>query len=110
MNDAYTDTPWRERGQWWGDVYVEDHINRVVFGDTMLMRRGLLFMAEAYIEGQPEAMVPHRSGNMLDFGMLWVQSLNKYYQETGDVELLISVYPTLKAFVQFLEKQANPKY
>jgi alpha-L-rhamnosidase len=22
MTDAYTDTPWRERGQWWGDAYV----------------------------------------------------------------------------------------
>ena len=47
MTDAYMDTPWRERGQWWGDVYVEERVNQAVFGDTQLVRRGILLMAEA---------------------------------------------------------------
>jgi len=41
MTDAYAD-PWRERGQWWGDAYVAEHINRVVFGDWQLLRRGIV--------------------------------------------------------------------
>ncbi|NJN43491.1 MAG: hypothetical protein HC806_01275 [Anaerolineae bacterium] len=39
MVDAYVD-PWRERGQWWGDAYVVDRTNRVVFGEMELLRRG----------------------------------------------------------------------
>ena len=42
MVDGYTDTPWRERGQWWGDAYVQDYINRAAFGDMALKRCRLL--------------------------------------------------------------------
>ena len=109
MVDAYTDTPWRERGQWWGDAYVEDHINRVSFGDRRLLRRGLLFMAEAFTEGRPKALAPNGNGNhMLDYGMLWVQSLNDYWQLTGDTQLLVDVYPVLSEFMGYLESYENP--
>ncbi len=104
MTDAYTDTPWRERGQWWGDAYVEDHINRVSFGDTKLLKRGLLFMAEAFTEGRPTALAPN--GNnvyLLDYGMLWVHSLKEYWTLTEDSQLLNSVYPVLRDFMRYLE-------
>lgn len=109
MTDAYTDTPWRERGQWWGDAYVEDYINRVSFGDTDLVRRGLLFMAEAFTEGRPNAMAPNGGGiHMLDYGMLWVQSLNDYWQLTEDVQLLAKVYPVLLEFIDYLASYESP--
>jgi alpha-L-rhamnosidase len=92
MTDAYTDTPWRERGQWWGDAFVEDQINQVAFGDTMLLRRGLLFMEEAFVDGRPLAAAPNGRycGYMLDYGMLWVQSLGDYWRQTGDVTISVS--------------------
>lgn len=104
MTDAYTDTPWRERGQWWGDAYVEEHINRVAFGDTALLRRGLLLMAEKFEEGRPPARAPNDGAELLlDYGMLWVQSLHDHYQITGDRELLQEVYPVLLEFMTHLE-------
>jgi len=109
MTDAYTDTPWRERGQWWGDAYVEDHINRVAFGDTKLLRRGLLFMADAFVDGRPAAMAPNSGGTLLlDYGMLWVQSLHDYQRMTGDVQFTAQVYPVLCEFMAYLEGYENP--
>ncbi len=109
MTDAYTDTPWRERGQWWGDAYVEDHVNRVAFGDAKLLRRGLLFMAEAFTDGRPAALSPNSDRTLLlDYGMLWAQSLHDYRRMTGDIQLLTQVYPVLREFMAYLEGYENP--
>jgi len=104
MTDAYAD-PWRERGQWWGDAYVADHVNQVAFGDTQLLRRGLFLMAEAFEDGRPNALAPHGTGNYLyDYGMLWVKSVNDYWRQTGDVEVLRQVYPVVIDFMRYLEQ------
>lgn len=108
MTDAYTDTPWRERGQWWGDAFVEDQINQVAFGDTGLLRRGLLFVADAFEDGRPEAMAPNGNGvHMLDFGMLWVQGLERFGQRSADDQFLRDLYPTLCDFMDYLQDREN---
>ena len=108
MTDAYTDTPWRERGQWWGDAFVQDQINEIAFGDTGLLRRGLTLMADAFQAGRPKAMAPHGGGNyMLDYGMLWVQGLEEYAQRTGDDQLVRDLYPALQDLMAYLEGQEN---
>jgi alpha-L-rhamnosidase len=108
MTDAYAD-PWRERGQWWGDAYVADHVNQVAFGDTQLLRRGLLLMNEAFEDGQPKALAPNGDGNhMLDYGMLWVQSVHEYWRRTGDVKLLTQIYPVATDFVEYLQQYKHP--
>lgn len=108
MTDTYTDTPWRERGQWWGDAYVAQKINLVAFGDTKLWRRSLLIMAEGFDAGRPQALVPHGEGNhMLDFGMLWVQSLRHYQRVTKDDELVRELYPVLSDFLHYLTQFEN---
>jgi len=108
MTDAYAD-PWRERGQWWGDAYVADHVNQVAFGDTQLLRRGLLLMNEAFEDGQPKALAPNGDGNhLLDYGMLWVQSMEDYWRQTADLSLLRTAYPTLIEFIRYLEQYRHP--
>ena len=110
MNDAYTDTPWRERGQWWGDVIVEEEVNRVAFGDELLFRRGLLLMADAFAGGTAPGMAPNNNGiNMLDYGMLWVQGLSAYAYTTGDTGPLEEAYPVLVNFMGYLEAYQNPE-
>jgi alpha-L-rhamnosidase len=103
MTDAYAD-PWRERGQWWGDAYVDSHINRVAFGDTALLARGLFFLGEAFTEdGRPPAFAPNWDGtHLLDYGMLWVQSLHHYWVLTADVALPRQVYSALQRFMAYL--------
>lgn len=103
MTDAYTDTPWRERGQWWGDAYVIDHVNRVAFGDTALLRRGILFMADAFANDLAPGAAPNsNSTNMLDYAMLWVHSLTEYYRQTRDISFVIEMYPVVKQFLDQL--------
>ncbi|MBN1667931.1 MAG: hypothetical protein JW862_12625, partial [Anaerolineales bacterium] len=76
LTDALTDTPWRERGQWWGDAYVSAHAGRVIFGDQDLLRRGLYLMGQSFVDGQPVGMAPNGAGlHMLDYGMLWLHAL-----------------------------------
>ena len=109
MTDAYMDTPWRERGQWWGDVYVEERVNQAVFGDTQLVRRGILLMAEAMQTDPAPGMATNNAGlHMLDYSMLWVHSLAEYTLRTGDLSLARQVHPTLLLFMQHLEHSENP--
>jgi alpha-L-rhamnosidase len=108
MQDAYAD-PWRERGQWWGDAYVTYHINQVAFGDTALLRRGLLFMAASFQNGQPLAFAPNGDGSqLLDYSMLWAQSLYDYLTVTEDRELVASLYPALQTLMSHLASLRNP--
>jgi len=108
MSDAYAD-PWRERGQWWGDAYVDYHANLAAFGDTDLLKRGLAFMAEAFQGGRPKAMAPNGDGNhMLDYGMLWAQSLVDYWRLTGDTSLVAQAFPALRDFIAYLQAYKSP--
>ena len=107
MTDAYAD-PWRERGQWWGDAYVVDRANRVAFGEMALLRRGLLSIANGFNNGYPVGLAPNGLGNhMLDYAMLWVQSLESYAALTQDQTFVTQVYPTLQAFLAYLEKNTQ---
>ena len=109
MTDAYNDTPWRERGQWWGDAYVEFQINRVAFGDTALLRRGLVLMAEAFTDGEPDALAPNGEGILLlDYGMLWVQALQDYWQLTGDGATVLQLCTPLQELMEYLRGYEHP--
>jgi alpha-L-rhamnosidase len=104
MTDAYTDTPWRERGQWWGDAFVAFHINRAAFGDLDLFRRGLRQMADGIDhDGRPTALVPQHDETMiLDYGMLWIEGLYVYWQLSRDTELVAELYPAAERLMGFL--------
>jgi alpha-L-rhamnosidase len=108
MTDAYAD-PWRERGQWWGDAYVVDHVNRVAFGDTELLKRGILFMSNSMDIDPSPGMAPNNNRlHMLDYTMLWVHSLHEYIGQTQDNDVLESTYPKLLQFMEHLESYENP--
>lgn len=103
MLDAYAD-PWRERGQWWGDTFVVDRVNEVAFGDTRLLRRGLQAFADEIVDGRPPAFAPNSDDTLLlDYGMLWIQSLDSYLSRSNDKVLVRSVYPQMRALLGYLE-------
>jgi alpha-L-rhamnosidase len=104
MTDAYTDTPWRERGQWWGDAMVAFQVNRAAFGDLELFRRGLRQMADAIDEeGRPAGMAPNGTGNMiLDYGMQWLEGLHLYWTLSGDLALVEELYPPAQRLTAFV--------
>jgi alpha-L-rhamnosidase len=109
MTDAYA-APWRERGQWWGDAFVSDHVNQAAFGETALLRRGLRLMAEGVADdGRPAALAPHGHNNhLLDYGMLWVQSTADYWRLTHDTAPLRDIYPDIQSFLSYLHTLEHP--
>lgn len=110
MTDALTDTPWRERGQWWGDAYIEDLVGRIAFGDTALLRRGLIYMADALRDSPAPGKAPNNGGlYMLDYTMLWVHNLANEVIATGDVALARRLYPSLQQAIRGMESRINPQ-
>lgn len=109
MLDAYAD-PWRERGQWWGDAFIVDQVNQVAFGDSALLRRGLLLMAENYRAGGfAPALAPHGVGtDYLDYFMLWVIKLADYGRRTNDLEFVRQNYGIVVDFFTRLAAFSDP--
>ena len=110
LTDAMTDTPWRERGQWWGDVHAENRIAQVAFRDQTLLRRGLIYMADAMRIDPAPAMVPNNHGlHMLDYSMLWVHDLAGYLRITPDHDFAAQIYPALERLMDHLAQQENSR-
>jgi alpha-L-rhamnosidase len=108
LTDALTDTPWRERGQWWGDAFIEDRVGRIAFGDTALVRRGLIFMADAMTRGPSPGMAPNNNGlHMLDYSMLWVHTLAAELEATQDADFAHRLYPEVQQLLDHLRSFEN---
>jgi hypothetical protein len=112
MEDAYTDCPWRERAQWWGDARVSALVNYYAFGDTTLVRRGLQQAAEAQdSEGLVPGVFPTEFyGNRLpSYALHWVISLQEYWLHTGDLATATSLLPAVEKCLAFFDGKVNPK-
>jgi len=105
MEDAYLDCPWRERGLYTGDFFVEFHSNLAAFGDTALFRRCI----ELFFQSQGESGLirpcPHGlpPGRHPDYSAILVQCLWHYWARTGDVAFLREMLPGLKRLLSGLD-------
>ncbi len=87
MEDAYLDCPWRERGLYTGDFFVEFYSNLAAFGDTALFRRciELFFQSQGdngLIRPCPHGLPP---GRHPDYSAILAQCLWHYWARTGDL-------------------------
>jgi alpha-L-rhamnosidase len=107
MEDAFTDCPWRERGQWWGDARIEALVNYYAFGDLKLMRKGLKQVAQSQNEGLTWGVYPTDwSGGILPtFTLIWICSLSDYYLFSGDIDLVKELFPAVDRALSFFEKK-----
>ncbi len=113
MEDGYTDCPWRERAQWWGDARVEALINYYSFGDHRLIKKCLRQQAQSLNdEGMLWGVYPTDwdGGRLPSFTLIWVSTLWETYQYTGDRELLRELYPTARATLdRFFAPRVGPR-
>lgn len=112
MEDGYTDCPWRERGQWWGDARVEALINYYCFGDTSLIRKALRQKAQSQNEeGITWGVYPTDwdGGRLPSFTLIWVSTLWDTYLYTGDREIVRALFPNVRyALDKFFAPKVGP--
>jgi len=104
MEDAYTDCPWRERGQWWGDARIQALVNYYAFGDFALIRRGIRTVAQSQdADGWTRGIYPTDWSYAIlpTFSLVWIISLYDYVRFSGDrtlaTECLTQVRGVLEA-------------
>jgi len=102
--DAITDNPHRERGQWLGDVVGPGmDILACAYNDWRPLKRGLVQAGEcAAANGMVPAIFPGTRQYLPSFAIQWVAAIPRYYRLTGDRALMEELYPVaarnLRAF------------
>lgn len=93
--DAITDNPTRERGQWAGDVVtVGMDVAASAFADLRLCRRSLVQCAQcARDDGLVAGLCPGGLGYLTTYAAQWVTACVHYWELTGDRILLDQMWP-----------------
>ena len=108
--DAVTDNPTRERGQWAGDVVsVGMDIAGVAFDDLRLFRRGLVQCARsARADGLVSGMCPGTDIFLSTYAAQWVSACVRFVERTGDKTLLTEMFPAAEKNISAFEARRNP--
>ncbi|MFH1497505.1 MAG: alpha-L-rhamnosidase C-terminal domain-containing protein [Verrucomicrobiota bacterium] len=97
MEDTYLDCPWRERGLYLGDAWVEARMQRGFDANPAITRRCLRLFAEGQMpDGQMQAVVPSWHGKPhADFTLCWILFLHDHWAWTGDRVLVEELWPAV---------------
>jgi hypothetical protein len=92
--DALTDNPTRERGQWLGDVAVVGvEIGASAFSDVSLIGRGLMQSAQCALPGGMVAgLCPGNIAAVSSFALQWISGCMNYWRITGDRKVLENLF------------------
>jgi hypothetical protein len=96
-DDSYSDCPWRERGSYIGDGFVNLHLNALVSGDLRTAARTIRIFGQAQRpDGQLACVAPAwlRKPHE-DFTLIWILSLHDYWAGTGDLSLVEDMWQTV---------------
>ncbi|MBI4979140.1 MAG: family 78 glycoside hydrolase catalytic domain [Spirochaetes bacterium] len=105
-NDSIVDTPWREQGQWLGDVAAVTLPGIYsCFGDTVLPKK---FLRQSAANMLPTGLIANMTNtidtdyrNVIpDYSLWWVMALRDYYRYTGDADTLHEFYPHVLRIIQ----------
>ncbi|NBT23860.1 hypothetical protein EBT11_04315 [bacterium] len=109
--DALTDNPTRERGQWVGDAAATGMDNAaVLFHDLRLCRRSLVQAALcAREDGLVAALSPGTVCHMTSYAFLWVAAVQHYFRCTGDRALLEELWPAAQKNFAALKPFLGPE-
>ena len=103
--DALTDTPLRERGQWLGDVSIGMMTGLSAFDDIRICRKALYQFAQcAREDGMVAGLCPGNEDYLSTYAAQWVGACLDYWRYTGDATLLYDLYPFAKANIASFRK------
>lgn len=100
--DVFTDSPWRERGLYLGDSYVQSATHIVGSDDHRPIRRALhLFAQGQRADGQLPGVVPAwlRKPHG-DFTLLYGHWLHEYWVNTGDLSVVEECLPAVDRLLE----------
>lgn len=109
VEDTVIDNPTRERGQWTGDgATVGLEIAGMAYSDLRLFRRLLIMDAQcARADGMVAGLCPGTVDWLPPFAAQWQVACVRYYQFTGDKELLEALYPAAVKNLSAFHKYVN---
>ena len=91
LADAYTDTPYREQAQWWGDARVQSQNTFHLTPDPRPLERGIKQIAAQQLpNGLTYGHAPTVAHTCVlpDFSLIWLLTLRDHWWQTGDPRLL----------------------
>ncbi len=108
MQRVFEDGPKRDRRLWIGDLRLEALANYYTFGDTALVKRCLYLFAAAkkndlgFLPGFVYENPIYFSGDwhIVDYSMMYVNSLCDYLLHIGDRETFDELYPLAKSLME----------
>ena len=108
--DALTDNPTRERGQWAGDVVtVGMDLAATAFSDLRMCRRGLVQCAQcAREDGLVAGLCPGDCAYLTTYAAQWVTACLHYWEITGDRALLEEMLPYAERNIGAFDAQGTP--
>ncbi|BAM04878.1 alpha-L-rhamnosidase-related protein [Phycisphaera mikurensis] len=92
LSDAYTDTPWREQAQWWGDARVQSQNTFHLVPDDRPLVRGVRQIGHQRLPNgltYGHAPTVAHSCVLPDFTLTWLLTLWDHFWQTGDPSLLL---------------------
>ncbi len=90
----------RDRWIWSGDAYQSYFLNRYSFFDKEIMKRTMLAL-----RGN-DPIVEHIN-TIVDYSMYWINSIEDYYEMTGDLEFVRMLYPKMESMMHYLLAQTE---
>jgi hypothetical protein len=107
--DALTDNPTRERGQWAGDVVtVGMDIAACVFNDLRLCRRSLVQCAQSVREdGLVAGLCPGGPAYLSTYAAQWITACLHYWRLSGDFELLREMFNSAERNIEAFEAKCS---
>lgn len=108
--DAITDNPTRERGEWTGDaVSAPLDIISAAFGDFSLIRRALRHSADcAAPDGCVAGLSPGGGLCVSSYALQWVSACQKYFFCTGDAAFYRELYPFALKNMEYFQTHYIP--
>lgn len=107
--DSYTDTPYRERGLYAGDMLPQMGVTLAGSGDLRLVKRSLNLFQDMYgdlfYENTPKH--PDEIGLLEDYPLLTLEALSWYVDRTNDLEFAEGLFPNYERLVQGVLARRN---
>jgi hypothetical protein len=109
--DTVIDNPTRERGEWASDVAsVAMEIAAVGYSDLRLFRRALIQFARcAREDGMVAGLCPGGTEYLSTYAAQWVSASLRYYQLTGDKDILSELFSAAERNIAAFERRLTPK-